>query len=61
MWLKSLKIKKFRAFKELEVEFNPRVSLIVGINGSGKTTVLDGAGIMIGTIFNGMDGWKSMI
>ncbi len=41
--LKSLTIKGFRCFKELRVEPLTRVNLLVGKNGSGKTSVLDAA------------------
>lgn len=40
MYLKKLHIKNFRYFKEYEVEFAPRVTILFGKNGSGKTTLI---------------------
>lgn len=39
--LKSLEIKNFRKVNELEVEFPPGLSVIVGENNVGKTTIID--------------------
>ena len=40
MYLKKLYIKNFRCFKDYEVEFAPRVTVLFGKNGSGKTTLI---------------------
>jgi len=42
MKVKKLILKNFRCFRQLEVEFNPLVNILVGGNGAGKTAVLDG-------------------
>src|SRR4051812_34183992 len=41
MHLRTLKIKNFRALEDIHVEFDRRVSVIVGPNAVGKTTVLE--------------------
>jgi predicted ATPase len=41
MWLKLLCIRNFRALENLEVEFTPGISVIVGPNAIGKTTILE--------------------
>ncbi|KKG64153.1 AAA family ATPase [Methanosarcina mazei] len=41
MRIKSLQVTNLRAFEQAEFEFMPRVNLLVGVNGVGKTTVLD--------------------
>lgn len=41
MYLSKLKIKNFRAIKELDVEFNEGVTILVGENNAGKTTIID--------------------
>jgi predicted ATPase len=41
MHLRSLKITNFRAIKEIDVEFDNRVNVIVGPNAIGKTTILE--------------------
>src|SRR5262249_35065297 len=47
------KLEDFRGFSTLDLEFHPRLTVLVGKNGSGKTTVLD-AIAMAGGAF-----WKS--
>ena len=39
MKLKALRLRNFGSFKEFEIIFNKTVTRLVGINGSGKTTV----------------------
>lgn len=39
--VKSLYIDKFKVFKKFEVGFNDNLSVIVGENGTGKTTILE--------------------
>ena len=41
MRVENLKITNLRVLDRMEFEFDPRVNLIVGINGVGKTTILD--------------------
>jgi predicted ATP-binding protein involved in virulence len=41
MQLKSLQLNQVRGFEQGKLEFNPGMNLIVGINGAGKSTVLD--------------------
>jgi predicted ATP-binding protein involved in virulence len=41
MQLKSLRLSQIRGFEQGEFEFNPGMNLIVGVNGAGKSTVLD--------------------
>lgn len=40
MYLKKLIIKNFRCFKDYEVEFAPRVTVLFGKNGAGKSTLI---------------------
>ena len=41
MYLSKLKIKNFRAIKDLEIEFKEGVTILVGENNAGKTTIID--------------------
>jgi predicted ATP-binding protein involved in virulence len=47
MQLKKLSLTNFRAFKQAEFEFQPSMNLIVGVNGVGKSTVLDVISILM--------------
>lgn len=41
MKLESLSIKNYRALRLLNINFHPDITIIVGRNGAGKTTILD--------------------
>lgn len=56
MTLKKLMMRNYRCFKDFEVRFDDRLTLIVGVNGSGKTSVLEGAAVALGAFFAGFDG-----
>ncbi|MCH9277217.1 AAA family ATPase [Bifidobacterium amazonense] len=49
MRLDWLSVRNFRKFSELSVGFDPRLTVLVGSNGMGKTAVLDAAAVMLGT------------
>lgn len=40
MQFKSLKIQGWRQFKDVSIDFHPRITIITGANGAGKTTLL---------------------
>lgn len=42
MRLKTVTLKNFRCFESLTLDLHPRLTVIVGENGAGKTAVLDG-------------------
>lgn len=56
MFLKSIELHNFRCFSELHVDFDNRLTVIVGNNGAGKSTVLEAATIAAGTLTSAMDG-----
>jgi len=47
MKVKKLGIHNFRHFVDLEIEFDERLNVFVGINGAGKTSILDVLAIML--------------
>ena len=47
MKVKRLGIHNFRHFVDLEIEFDERLNVFVGINGAGKTSILDVLAIML--------------
>jgi predicted ATPase len=47
MRLGSLELRNFRGFKELRIDFHPHVTVLIGVNGSGKTTILDAIELML--------------
>lgn len=49
MRIESIKLKNFRCFENLEIAFHPQLTVIVGKNASGKSTVLEAAAIAAGS------------
>ncbi len=47
MWVKSIDIVGFRGIPKLQLEFPERVNVLVGVNGVGKSAVLDCVAIML--------------
>lgn len=60
MHLQSLTLKNFRCFESIDVAFHPQLTVIVGVNGAGKTTILEGAAIALSTLFTALDGPKGI-
>lgn len=55
MYLEKLKLHNFRCYDKLEIDFNRQLTVLVGKNGSGKTTVLEAIAIALGTWFVGFN------
>jgi len=49
--IKNLKLNNYRCFKSFDIQFNEQLSVIVGGNGAGKTSILEGIAIAISTMF----------
>jgi len=47
MKVKKVSLKNYRGAQDLSLELNPRLNVFVGVNGSGKSTVLDAIAIML--------------
>jgi len=48
--VEDLTLSNFRCFSHVEMSFDPQLTIIVGTNGSGKSTILDGLIVMLGPI-----------
>jgi predicted ATP-binding protein involved in virulence len=47
MIIKSLHIENFRCFQQFDIDLDKRLTVIVGVNGAGKTSVLDAAAVFL--------------
>lgn len=56
MYIQNLMLQNFKCFDKIELEFHPELTILVGANGSGKTSIIEGAAIAISTMFAKMDG-----
>lgn len=56
MVIKSITLKNYRCFENIQVDFHEKLTVIVGDNGSGKTSILEGMAVSLGTMFTGLDG-----
>ena len=56
MKIRKVTLKNYRCFENIEVEFHDNLTVIVGGNGSGKTSILEGVAVSLGTMFTGLDG-----
>ncbi len=55
MVIKQLELKNFRCYEHVQVNLHPRMNVMVGINGTGKTAILEAVRIFIGSIFVELD------
>lgn len=61
MKLTKLHIENFKGFETLDVEFHPNFNIVVGINGTGKSSLLEASKIAIGSLFLELDKIKDKI
>jgi predicted ATP-binding protein involved in virulence len=59
MRVDRLIVRNFKGFSEREFSFHPEFNLIVGTNGTGKTTALDALAVAVGSWFLGVRGADS--
>ncbi|HBF33118.1 TPA: ATPase [Candidatus Sumerlaeota bacterium] len=43
----KLTLENFRSAKNLSIDLNPKITLLVGVNGAGKTTIIDAMAILL--------------
>lgn len=56
MLIKKLKLVNFKCFEDFEIDFHDKLTVIIGGNGTGKTSILEGAAIALSSMFAKMNG-----
>lgn len=56
MRLYKLHLENYRLFTSLDVQLHDQLTVLVGNNGAGKTSILEGAVIAVGTMLTKLDG-----
>ncbi|MDO5518814.1 MAG: AAA family ATPase, partial [Clostridium sp.] len=59
MFLKEIEISNFKAIYNKKIEFKEGFNLIIGDNGVGKTSILEGISVALGGFIAGIDGIKT--
>lgn len=59
MRIERLRLKNFRCFENMEIQLHPKCNILVGINGAGKSTILDALAVALGGYLTGFDGIRS--
>ena len=54
MRLLHLQVRNFRGFVDLGLDFEPDVTVLVGVNGAGKTSLLDAIGLLLSYVSAGV-------
>ena len=55
MRIERLSLRNFRGFEDFEMTLHHRCTVIAGVNGAGKSSVLDGLAVALGAWFLGFD------
>ena len=51
MYLEKIHIENYKAIEKIEINLRPGVNLLIGDNGAGKTSVLEGIAVALGGLF----------
>lgn len=59
MYLEKITLKNYKAIEELEITLTPGINLLIGDNGVGKTSVLEGIAVALSGLFVNVPGVKT--
>lgn len=51
MKIDTLHLKNFKCFADIDFQFHPQANVLLGVNGVGKTSILEGLRVAIGLCF----------
>lgn len=61
MKLETIALKNFKCFPELSLKLHPHFNVLLGVNGTGKTSILEALRVAVGSLFLGLDKYKNRI
>lgn len=61
MKLSSLTIENFKCFEKLTLTLHPKMNILLGVNGTGKTSLLEALRVAIGSLYLGLDKYEDRI
>lgn len=61
MKLDKIRLNNFKCYVNTEICFHPKMNVFVGINGTGKSSILEAIRIAIGSLFLNVDKYKDRI
>lgn len=61
MRLNNIHIINFKCFDDIKFDFHPQMNVLVGVNGTGKSSILEAIRIAIGSLFLGVDKYEDKI
>ena len=61
MYLDKVYLKNYKAIENLKIDLKPGVNLLIGDNGAGKTSVLEGIAAALGGLFVSVPGVRLKI
>lgn len=53
--LRSLKLRDYRCFEAIDIDFHPQLTVLVASNGAGKTSILDAVAVAFGPYIGAFD------
>ncbi len=53
--LQSLKLRDYRCFEAIDIDFHPKITVLVASNGAGKTSILDAIAVAFGPYVGAFD------
>lgn len=59
MYLEKVQLKNYKAIEELEIDLTPGINVLIGDNGAGKTSVLEGIAVALGGLFVNVTGVRT--
>lgn len=53
--IQSLKLRDYRCFERIDIDFHPQLTVLVAANGAGKTSILDAVAVAFGPFIGAFD------